>query len=129
MSIDIAHGGMFMAGNTLLVFLPFIVAGAGLAFIMRAFTDKIDRRPDDDGPARLPTREAAPVPRPHADTVGREAVQRVTGHGPDGGQAPVTAVSLTRGAGAMAGLLFAAFIGLATIACIAIVIWGSEEPN
>jgi hypothetical protein len=29
----------------------------------------------------------------------------------------------------MPGLLFAAFIGLATIACIAIVIWGSERPN
>ena len=29
----------------------------------------------------------------------------------------------------MAGLLFAAFIGLATIACIAVVIWGSERPR
>ncbi|MDF2743972.1 MAG: hypothetical protein K0S88_5349 [Actinomycetia bacterium] len=29
----------------------------------------------------------------------------------------------------MAGILFAAFIGLATIACIGIVIWGSEKPN
>ena len=29
----------------------------------------------------------------------------------------------------MPGLLFAAFIGLATIACIAIVIGGSERPN
>jgi hypothetical protein len=29
----------------------------------------------------------------------------------------------------MAGLLFAAFIGLATIACVAIVIWGSERPS
>jgi hypothetical protein len=64
MSIDVAHGGMFMAGNTLLVFLPFIVAGAGLAFIMRAFTDKIDRRPDD-GPARLPTREERPLYHVH----------------------------------------------------------------
>ena len=44
MSNLLAHGGMFMAGNTLLVFLPFIVAGAGLAFIMRAFTDKVDRQ-------------------------------------------------------------------------------------
>jgi hypothetical protein len=64
MSIDVAHGGMFMASNTLLVFLPFIVAGAGLAFIMRAFTDKIDRRPDD-GPARLPTREERPLYHVH----------------------------------------------------------------
>jgi hypothetical protein len=29
----------------------------------------------------------------------------------------------------MAGLLFAAFIGLATIACVAVVIWGSEPPS
>jgi hypothetical protein len=65
MSIDIAHGGMFMASNTLLVFLPFIVAGAGLAFIMRAFTDKIDRRRPDDGPARLPTREERPLYHVH----------------------------------------------------------------
>jgi hypothetical protein len=61
MSHAFAHGGMFMASNTLLVFLPFIVAGAGLAFILRAFTDKIDRKPDDEGPARLPTREERPL--------------------------------------------------------------------
>ena len=65
MSIDIAHGGMFMASNTLLVFLPFIVAGAGLAFIMRAFTDKIDRRPPEDSPARLPTKEERPLYHVH----------------------------------------------------------------
>jgi hypothetical protein len=66
MSNLLAHGGMFMASNTLLVFLPFIVAGAGLAFLMRAFTDKIDRRPDDgDGPARLPTREERPLYHVH----------------------------------------------------------------
>jgi hypothetical protein len=29
----------------------------------------------------------------------------------------------------MAGILFATFIGLATIACIGIVIWGSEKPS
>jgi len=29
----------------------------------------------------------------------------------------------------MAGILFATFIGLATIACIGIVIWGSEQPS
>ena len=29
----------------------------------------------------------------------------------------------------MAGILFAAFIGLATIACIVVVIWGSEPPS
>jgi hypothetical protein len=64
MSNLVAHGGMFMAGNTLLVFLPFIVAGAGLAFILRAFTDKIDRKPDD-GPTRLPTREERPLYHVH----------------------------------------------------------------
>jgi hypothetical protein len=64
MSNLLAHGGMFVAGNTLLVFLPFIVAGAGLAFVMRAFTDKVDRRPDD-GPARLPTREERPLYHVH----------------------------------------------------------------
>jgi hypothetical protein len=31
MSSLLANGGMFVASNTLLVFLPFIVAGAGLA--------------------------------------------------------------------------------------------------
>jgi hypothetical protein len=65
MSNLLAHGGMFMASNTLLVFLPFIVAGAGLAFVLRAFTDKVDRRPDEDGPARLPTREERPLHHVH----------------------------------------------------------------
>ena len=64
MSNLVAHGGMFMASNTLLVFLPFIVAGAGLAFILRAFTHKIDRKPDD-GPTRLPTREERPLYHVH----------------------------------------------------------------
>jgi hypothetical protein len=57
---QLAHGGMFAASNSLLVFLPFIVAGAGLAFIIRAFSDKIDRR-TDDAPTRLPTREERPL--------------------------------------------------------------------
>ena len=60
MSQLLAHGGMFAASNSLLVFLPFIVAGAGLAFIIRAFNDKIDRKPDDGVP-RLPTREERPL--------------------------------------------------------------------
>ena len=60
MSQLLAHGGMFAASNSLLVFLPFIVAGAGLAFIIRAFNDKIDRK-SDDGVARLPTREERPL--------------------------------------------------------------------
>jgi hypothetical protein len=61
MSQMIAHGGMFAASNSLLVFLPFIVAGAGLAFIIKAFSDKIDRKPEDGGLARLPTREDRPL--------------------------------------------------------------------
>jgi hypothetical protein len=60
----LAHGGMFAASNSLLVFLPFIVAGAGLAFIIRAFSDKIDRKPDD-GVARLPTQEERPLYHVH----------------------------------------------------------------
>jgi hypothetical protein len=64
MSQLLAHGGMFAASNSLLVFLPFIVAGAGLAFIIRAFSDKIDRKPDD-GVARLPTQEERPLYHVH----------------------------------------------------------------
>ena len=64
MSQLLAHGGMFAASNSLLVFLPFLVAGAGLVFIIRAFSDKIDRKPDD-GPARLPTREDRPLYHVH----------------------------------------------------------------
>ena len=60
----LAHGGMFAASNSLLVFLPFLVAGAGLAFIIRAFSDKIDRKPDD-GVARLPTQEERPLYHVH----------------------------------------------------------------
>jgi hypothetical protein len=57
----LAHGGMFAASNSLLVFLPFIVAGAGLAFIIRAFSDKIDRKPGDKELARLPTSAERPL--------------------------------------------------------------------
>jgi hypothetical protein len=64
MSQLLAHGGMFAASNSLLVFLPFIVAGAGLAFIIRAFSDKIDRKPDD-GVARLPRQEERPLYHVH----------------------------------------------------------------
>jgi hypothetical protein len=64
MSSLLANGGMFVASNTLLVFLPFIVVGAGLLFVMRAFNDKIDRRPDD-GPPRLPTKEERPLYHVH----------------------------------------------------------------
>jgi hypothetical protein len=64
MSSLLANGGMFVASNTLLVFLPFIVVGAGLLFVMRAFNDKIDRKPGD-GPPRLPTREERPLYHVH----------------------------------------------------------------
>jgi len=39
--------------------------GAGLAFVMRAVTDKVDRKPDDESPARLPTREERPLYHVH----------------------------------------------------------------
>lgn len=60
----LAHGGMFAASNSLLVFLPFVVVGAGLSFVLWAFNDKIDRRPDD-GPPRLPTRGERPLYHVH----------------------------------------------------------------
>src|SRR4029453_17391962 len=50
----LAHGGMFVASNTLLVFLPFILAGPGFGFIMGAFPEKTARNPAA-GPPRLPT--------------------------------------------------------------------------
>jgi hypothetical protein len=55
----VANGSMFAGSNTLLVFLPFILVGAGLAFIVRAASDKVDRR--DDNTVRLPTKEQYPL--------------------------------------------------------------------
>jgi hypothetical protein len=55
----VADGSMFAGSNTLLVFLPFILVGAGLAFIIRAASDKVDRR--DDNTVKLPTKEQYPL--------------------------------------------------------------------
>ena len=55
----VADGSMFAGSNSLLVFLPFILVGAGLAFIIRAASDKVDRR--DDNTVKLPTKEQYPL--------------------------------------------------------------------
>jgi hypothetical protein len=60
----LAHGGMFAASNSLLVFLPFVVIGFGLGFVIKAFNDKIDRKPDN-GPVRLPSLENRPLYHVH----------------------------------------------------------------
>jgi|Tabmets5t2r1_1033131.scaffolds.fasta_scaffold10213_4 hypothetical protein len=60
MSSFLAHGGMFAASHTMLVFLPFLIAGAGLAFIVRALSDKVDAKPPD-GSARLPSAKEHPL--------------------------------------------------------------------
>jgi hypothetical protein len=60
----VADGSMFAGSNTLLVFLPFILVGAGLFFIIRAATDKVDRRADDNT-VKLPTRELYPLYHVH----------------------------------------------------------------
>ena len=64
MSGIVAHGGMFAASHTMLVFLPFVLAGAGLAFIVRAVNDKVDAKPPD-GSARLPNAKEQPLYRLH----------------------------------------------------------------
>jgi hypothetical protein len=55
----VADGSMFAGSNTMLVFLPFILVGAGLGFIIRAASDKVDRR--DDNTVKLPTKEQYPL--------------------------------------------------------------------
>ena len=59
MSAIVAHGGMFAASHTMLVFLPFLLAGAGLAFIVKAVNDKVDAK--NDGSVRLPTAKEHPL--------------------------------------------------------------------
>jgi hypothetical protein len=59
MSGIVAHGGMFAASHTMLVFLPFLLAGAGLAFIVRAVRDKVDAK--NDGSVRLPNAKEHPL--------------------------------------------------------------------
>jgi len=56
----LAHNGMMAGSHTLLVFLPFVLAGAGLGFIIRAVSDKVDARPDD-GSVRLPSAKERPL--------------------------------------------------------------------
>jgi hypothetical protein len=60
----VADGSMFAGSNTLLVFLPFILVGAGLFFIIRAATDKVDAKRADNT-VKLPTRELYPLYRLH----------------------------------------------------------------
>jgi hypothetical protein len=60
MSGIVAHGGMFAGSHTMLVFLPFLLGGAGLAFIVTALNDKVDAKPDD-GSVRLPTAKERPL--------------------------------------------------------------------
>lgn len=59
----VADGSMFAGSNTLLVFLPFILVGAGLFFIIRAASDKVDRR--DDNTVKLPTKAQYPLYHVH----------------------------------------------------------------
>jgi hypothetical protein len=63
MSGIVAHGGMFAGSHTMLVFLPFLLAGAGLAFIVRAVSDKVDAK--DDGSVRLPNATEHPLSHLH----------------------------------------------------------------
>jgi hypothetical protein len=60
MSNFVAHGGMFAGSHTMLVFLPFLLAGAGLGFIVRAVNDKWDAKPPD-GSSRLPSAKEHPL--------------------------------------------------------------------
>jgi hypothetical protein len=55
----VADGSMFAGSNSLLVFLPFVMVGAGLAFIIRAASDKVDRR--DDNTIKLPNKAQYPL--------------------------------------------------------------------
>jgi hypothetical protein len=64
MSNYLAHGGMFAASNSMLVFLPFLLAGAGLGFIVAAVKDKVDAKPPD-GSVRLPNAKEHPLYRLH----------------------------------------------------------------
>jgi hypothetical protein len=63
--MTLADGSMFYGSNTLLVFLPFVLAGAGLFFIVRAASDKVDRRTDEGTVRQLPTKELYPLYHVH----------------------------------------------------------------
>jgi hypothetical protein len=61
----LADGSLFAGSNSLLVFLPFLLAGAGLFFIVRAASDKVDRRTDEPSVRQLPTKELYPLYHVH----------------------------------------------------------------
>lgn len=73
MSSYLAHGGMFAASNSMLVFLPFLLAGAGLGFIVAAVRDKVDAKPPD-GSVPLPNAKEHPLYHLHMQirSAGRE---------------------------------------------------------
>jgi hypothetical protein len=60
MSSVLAHGGMFAGSHSMLVFLPFLLGGAGLGFIVTALSDKVDAKPPD-GSVRLPNAKEHPL--------------------------------------------------------------------
>jgi hypothetical protein len=64
MSSIVAHSGVMAGSHSLLVFLPFILAGAGFAFIIRAVNDKTGA-PPDNGSVRIPTTRERPLYRVH----------------------------------------------------------------
>jgi hypothetical protein len=64
MSSVLAHGGMFAGSHSMLVFLPFLLGGAGLGFIVAALNDKVDAKPPD-GSVRLPDAQQHPLYRLH----------------------------------------------------------------
>lgn len=64
--MSLADGSLFAGSNTMLVFLPFIMAGAGLFFIVRAASDKVDAHRDDDRTVQqIPTKEVYPLYHVH----------------------------------------------------------------
>jgi hypothetical protein len=63
--MTLADGSVFYGSNTLLVFIPFVLAGAGLAFVVRAAGDKVDRRTDEHTVRQLPTKELYPLYHVH----------------------------------------------------------------
>jgi hypothetical protein len=61
----LADGSLFAGSNSMLVFLPFLLAGAGLFFIVRAAGDKVDQRKDEPSVRQLPTKELYPLYHVH----------------------------------------------------------------
>jgi hypothetical protein len=61
MSTVIAHNGVMAGSHTLLVFLPLLFLGAGLAFIIRAVTDKTGAPRPEESAVRLPDLTQRPL--------------------------------------------------------------------